>query len=88
MIKEASKIDEKNHDNIDKVLNLLKNADYQLQLAEEMGYGKKDKEFAELSLAIESLKKSIDKKQNSKSKFDSLKKQIKEFKERLFTNKS
>ncbi len=85
MIKEASKIDEKNHDNVDKVLNLLKNADYQLQLAEEMGYGKKDKEFGGLSLAIESLKKAVDEKQDSKSKFDSLKKQIKGFKERLFT---
>jgi len=85
MINEAAKIDAKNHDNVNKVLNLLKNADYQLQLAEEMGYGKKDKEFAELSLAIESLKKSVDKKEDSKSKFDSLKKQIKGFKERLFT---
>ena len=77
MIKEAAKIDKKNHDNSDKVINLLKNADYQLQLAEEMGYGKKDKEFAELSLAIESLKKSVDKKQDSQSKFDSLKEKMK-----------
>ena len=88
MIIEAAKIDKKDHENVDKVMNLLKNADYQLQLAEELGYGKKDKEFALLSSSINELKKSVNKKEDSKMKFDSLKIKIRKFKERLFPKKS
>ncbi len=85
MIIEAASIDNENHENMDKVLNLLKNADYQLTLAEEMGYGKKDKDFITLSESIEVLKKSVKNNENSTSKFDSLKKDIIKFKEKLFS---
>ena len=84
MIIEAANIDAANHDNSEQVINLLKNADYQLKLAEEMGYGKKDKDFATLNEAIKVLEESVSNKENSTSKFDSLKAKIKEFKERLF----
>ncbi len=85
MIIEASFIDKENHDNIDKVINLLKNADYQLTLAEEMGYGKKDKDFKTLSESIKDLKKSVSNKKNSESAFDSLIKDLTKFKTKIFS---
>ncbi len=84
MIIDAAKLDAKNHDKSDDVLNLLDNAEYQLQLAEEMGYGKKDKDYAPLNNALKELKKSVKNKDNSNIKFDSLKNQIKEFKKYFF----
>ncbi len=84
MIIEAANIDKENHDNADKVVNLLKNAAYQLQLAEELGYGKRDKDFATLSEAISALEKSVSNKENSESKFDKLKEDLHQFRERLF----
>ena len=65
----------------------LDNADYQLQLAQAMGYGKKDKEYKELADAIQTLKQSIKDDKESKSGFEKLSKKIKEFKERLFFKK-
>ncbi len=84
MIIEAADIDAKDHKNIDKVINLLNNANYQLTLAEEMGYGKKDKEFKSLAESIDILKKSVKSKQDSKGKFDTLKEDLKAFKNKLF----
>jgi tetratricopeptide (TPR) repeat protein len=69
-------------------LLFLENAEYQLDLAEAMGYGKKDKEFAELHEAIKVLKKAISEDKETKEKFDSLKVKMKNFKERLFFNKN
>ncbi len=86
MIIEAALIDKKDHNNVDKVINLLNNAEYQLTLAEEMGYGKKDKDYKALAYSIDVLKKSVKKKENSESKFDVLKKDIKKFKEKLFAS--
>ncbi len=68
-------------------LLFLDNADYQLQLAEAMGYGKKDKEYKELYTAIKELKKAIKEDKESKGKFDKLSEKLKNFKERLFFNK-
>jgi ssDNA-binding replication factor A large subunit len=65
----------------------LDNADYQLQLAEAMGYGKKDKEYKELYEAIKDLKKAINDEKESKGKFEKLSEKIKNFKERLFFKK-
>ncbi len=87
MIVEASKTDAESHESSDKVLNLLDAADYQLQLAEEMGYGNKDKDFKVLTKSIEVIKKSVKDKSDSQPKFDSLKKDILKFKERLFPRK-
>jgi len=87
MIIEAAIIDKKDHENVDKVINLLNNAEYQLTLAEEMGYGKKNKDYKTLSDSIKALKKSVKKKENSESKFDKLKEDIIKFKEKIFKTK-
>jgi len=71
-------------DKKDVALLYLDNADYQLQLAEAMGYGKKDKEYKELYEAIKDLKKLVEKDKDSKKGFDKLSEKIKKFKERLF----
>ncbi len=84
MVVEAQKIDATNHQNVEKVLNLLKNASYQLELAEEMGYGKKDKDYAALYNSIKELVKSVSKKADSKNKFDKLLKDMNKFNNRLF----
>jgi len=85
MIIEAANVDKVNHDNKDKVLNLLNNADYQLTLAEEMGYGKKDKDFELLSESIKVLKESVKNGEDSNSKFEALKKDMIKFKNKLFS---
>jgi hypothetical protein len=87
MIIEAAKVDSLSHENADKVVNLLKNAKYQLLLAEEMGYGKKDAEYKDLNDAIKNIEKSVSEKSDSQSAFDSLKVKINQFKERLFPKK-
>jgi hypothetical protein len=84
LIIEAASIDAKDHENVDVVIALLSNAEYQLQLAEALGYGKRDKDYVMLSKAIKELKKSVKAKKDSKSKFDKLKTDIKKFQERLF----
>ncbi len=76
---------EKNKKSVANVL--LDNADYQLKLAEVMGYGKKDKEFKELAKAIKSLKKAVNKDEETATMFGDLSKKIKNFKERLFFKK-
>lgn len=71
-------------------VNLINHADYQLHLAEEMGYGKKDKQYAELYKSIKSLKddimNGIDQATNDKG-FNVLKGVLHEFRERLFPAK-
>ena len=84
MIIEAAAIDAKDHEHVDAVVNLLKNADYQLKLAEELGYGKKDKDFKALNESIDALIKSVKKKADSKNLFDNMKADIKKFQDRLF----
>ena len=88
MIAEAALTDSLSHSNTDKALNLLKNAKYQLTLAEEMGYGKKDQEYKALSNAIDSIQKSVSNKKDNQSEFDSLKVKIRKFKERLFPKRN
>ena len=83
----AEEIASNNKDKKDAALLYLDNADYQLQLAEAMGYGKKDKEYKELSNAIKDLKQMIKDNKETKSKFGKLSEKIKNFKERLFLKK-
>ncbi len=84
MVIEASAVYDKDKNNTEKILNLLDNADYQLKLAEAMGYGKKDKDYQYLADSIRELKKSVSEKKDSKSLFNNLKQKIHEFKDRLF----
>jgi len=72
----------------DEALLFLTNAEYQLELAETMGYGKKDKEYKELYEAIKSLKKALGEDSETEMLFDELAEKIKKFKERLFFNKN
>ncbi len=87
-IKAASiAIKEKKEEYIATAVVLLENAEYQLQLAEVMGYGKKDKEYKELATAITELKNAIKEKLETENLFDKLSEKIKNFKERLFFDK-
>jgi hypothetical protein len=62
----------------------LDNADYQIRFAEELGYGKRDKEFEELYDAIKNLKKEVKKKNaDNKSLISSLRKKLTAFKNRI-----
>lgn len=81
----AASINDKNKK--DEALLFLDNADYQLQLAEAMGYGKKDKEYKELATAIKDIKRVIKDNKESKGKFEKLSEKIKNFKKRLFFHK-
>ncbi len=85
MIVEAAKIDAESHENADKVMNLLENARYQLGLAEDMGYGRKDKDYKMLYGLIDDLERSVKGKENSESKFSNLKNEMKKFNQRLFS---
>ncbi len=75
-------------DKKDIALLYLDNAEYQLELAEAMGYGKKDKEYKELYTAIKELKQLIKENKETKVKFEKLSEKIKNFKERLFYKKN
>ncbi|RMF01613.1 MAG: hypothetical protein D6772_04565 [Bacteroidetes bacterium] len=83
LIEQAQKEDAKDADRKKEVLQLLDNAAYQLTLAEELGYGRRDKEYAELSEAIEELKKSVEDEGDSKGLFDALSTKLRNFKERI-----
>ncbi len=87
-IKAAATVMEGEEENKREVaINLLDNADYQLKLAEALGYGKRDKEYKELALAIEELKKALSEKHETETLFKDLKQKIEDFKVRLFFNK-
>ncbi len=83
-IDEAARLYAVNHEDVEHVLNLLDNADYQLRLAEEMGYGKRDKEYKDLYKAIKEIKRAVKAKEESTEKFNALKDELKQFKDRLF----
>jgi hypothetical protein len=70
--------------------SLIDAADYQLTLAEKMGYGKRDKEYKELHDLIRTLKAQIEKgrERRSRKSLNKLSEKIKSFKERLFFNKA
>jgi len=80
-------VKEKKENYIELAIVLLENAEYQLDLAEVMGYGKKDKDFKELAEAIAELKEAIKEKAETESLFEKLAEKIKSFKERLFFDK-
>lgn len=83
MIDQAKSDDASDEDKKKEVLQLLDNAEYQLTLAEELGYGKRDKEYAELNKAIKELKKSVKDDGDSQGLFDSLKTKLSNFRKRI-----
>jgi predicted RNA-binding protein with EMAP domain len=73
-------------ENKETLLALLDAAEYQLKLAEAMGYGKKDKEYKELADAIDDLKSLVEKGKEKKTRkaLNKLSDKLETFKKRLF----
>jgi hypothetical protein len=88
MIAAAQTEDAKDEDKKKEVLSLLENAEYQLIMAEELGYGKRDKAYKELNKAINNLKKSVKENGDSQGLFSKLKTKLKNFKNRTSTKSS
>jgi len=67
------------------VQTLLDNADYQINFAEALGYGKKDKEFKELYKAIEELEEQMldDTNTDEKGLIKKLRSKLEKFKDRI-----
>jgi len=85
MIDEASRLYLEDRDvNKEEVIKLLDNANYQLKLAEVLGYGKKDKMYKELSNDIKSLKKATKSNSELKNLFEEFKTKLKNFKKKVF----
>jgi hypothetical protein len=63
---------------------LLDNANYQIRFAEELGYGKRDKEFEELYDAINDMKKEVkEKKADQRGIMSNLRNKLNAFKKRI-----
>ena len=88
MIAAAMTEDAKDEDKKKEVLNLLDNAEYQLIMAEELGYGKRDKEYKELNKSIKEIKKSVKEDGDSQGLFSKLKNKLKNFKNRTSSKSS
>ena len=85
MIDEASRLHlEDRTANKEEIIKLLDNADYQLKLAETLGYGKKDKKYKDLEKDIKSLKKAVQSNSELKTLFSEFKTKLKNFKQRVF----
>lgn len=73
-----------NNNREEEINSLLDNADYQIQLAEELGYGKRDAEFKELGDAIKELKKEVKNKGSERQNMiSSIRKKLNAFKSRI-----
>ncbi|GAA0892716.1 hypothetical protein GCM10009122_23950 [Fulvivirga kasyanovii] len=83
MIDQAKGDDASDEDKKKEVLQLLQNAEYQLILAEELGYGERGEEYGELNKAIKELKKSVEEDGDSQGLFDSLKTKLSDFRKRI-----
>ncbi|WP_372643614.1 YfdX family protein, partial [Ancylomarina sp.] len=83
IINQAKSDDASSEDKKKEVTQLLENAEYQILMAEELGYGKRDKEYAELYKSIKELKKSVKADKDSQGLFDSLKNKLEAFKNRI-----
>jgi len=66
-----------------KTLELLNNAQNQLELAEALGYGDRDREFRDIDKNIEEIKNKINKDEKATGLLDSLKTRMQSFKERI-----
>lgn len=84
---EATLLDIKTDDYKGKIINLLNFADYQLHLAEEMGYGKKDKDYNMLYKMLHEVKDSVTKGIDSKADLEKSRRELRKFRERLFPEK-
>lgn len=85
MLQEIESLVEEDNFKKEDVQTLLDNADYQINFAEALGYGKKDKEFKELHEAIEELQEQMldDTNTDEKGLIKKLRLKLKKFKERI-----
>ena len=80
MIKEALNIDNKSAEDIKKIDQLINNIEYQILLAEELGYGRGYDEYNKLMDSIETLRKSVNTKQDTQELFEDLKSKVENLK--------
>ena len=71
----------------EKVITYLKVADYEISMAEELGYGKRDKEFKDLHSRIEDIKEKISANEESKGLVKQLLDRLLRFRKRIFNKK-
>lgn len=85
MLQEVETLVQEEGFNKEDVKTLLDNADHEIDFAEALGYGKKDKEFKELHKAIEELEEQMldDTNTNEKGLVKKLRTKLKKFKERI-----
>jgi len=85
MIEEANRLYLENRkDNLDEVGKLLENADYQLKLAEALGYGKGNKVYKDLAKDIVKLRKSAKANSDIKDALDKLQIDVVNFSESVY----
>ncbi len=85
MLKEIELLVKEDDFDQDAVKTLLDNADYEINFAEALGYGKKDKEFKEIHEAIEEIEKQMLDKTNTDEKglVKKLRMKLEKFKNRI-----
>ena len=89
LIKQASQItaattpDKLSKDKKNQALDLLNRANHELEIAEELGYGKRDGEFAQLNKDINEIESKVTNNEESLSFFDKLKVRLENFKNRI-----
>jgi len=83
LLEKAKMQDAKEDDMKKEVLTLLENAEYQLILAEELGYGNRDKEYKELNDAINEIRKSVKADGDSQGLFDKIIEKLSNFKDKI-----
>ncbi len=71
----------------DKILRYVGVADYEITVAEELGYGKRGEEFKDIHDRIKEIKQKISENQESKGLLNELMKKINNFKEKIFNKK-
>ncbi|RLD59513.1 MAG: hypothetical protein DRJ01_11205 [Bacteroidetes bacterium] len=85
LLEKAKKQDAKDEVKKKEVLTLLENAEYQLTLAEELGYGNRDKKYKELNDAINGIRKSVKADSDSQGLFDDIIEKLSTFKDKIIT---
>ena len=89
LIKQASQItaattpDKLSKDKKTQALDLLSRANHEFEIAEELGYGKRDGEFAQLNKDINEIEGKVTNNEESLSFFDKLKVRLENFKNRI-----
>ncbi len=72
----------------EEIIKLLDNADYQLKLAEALGYGKRTKDYKDLYKAIHDIKRSIEREEAAEAitqSLEKLKEQLSKFRQKHFS---